>query len=106
MSPGRKSKSGPSQRLKTLKNSSLSSSANAQSFLWTLKHPALALPALDSLPDETLHWLFHSMTSAQRREAIGQLRRLNDHAGSLYVRCLRINQSARFSKMASMTSPS
>src|SRR6266852_416820 len=104
----RQSKFGQNPRLKTSKPSSTSSLDLdvALSFLSILKQLAPGLPALDSLPDQTLHSLFHSMTSAQSREAIGLLRSLNDNAGSLFVRCLRIAQSRSSSRMGCMTSPS
>src|SRR5216683_3994815 len=106
MSPAPRLKSGPSQRLKTSLASSKTMSAAVNYFLSTSKQVAQESHALDSLPDQTLHLLFRSMTSEQRVEAIGLMRSLNDSAGSLYVRCLRIRRYANSSKMDCMISPS
>src|SRR5229473_2810989 len=106
MSPAHQLKSRPSRRLKTSLASSKTMSAAVNCFLSTSKRAAQESLALDSLPDQTLHLLFHSMTIAQRVEAIGLLRSLNDSAGSLYVRCLRIRRYANSSRMDCMISPS
>src|SRR5229473_1175056 len=98
MSNARQLKSGQSRRLRTLDGSSEITVAHAHSFLSILKRAAPALHALDSLPDETLHLLFHSMTKGERGEAIGILRSLNDNAGSLFVRSLRLRRYANCSK--------
>ncbi len=103
MSGARSAKSGLNRTLKISKGSSENISQVVQSFRSILKQAARKLPVLDSLQDQTLHLLFQSMTPAQRQEAIGQLRALNDSVGSLYVRCLRIEGSRRSSRTGSMT---
>src|SRR5258707_174655 len=80
--------------------------AAVKSFLSILKRLDRRLHVLALHPEPTLRLLFQSMTSVQRRVAIGYLRRLNDSVGSLYVACLRINQSPRSSRMDFTTSPS
>src|SRR5258707_5475247 len=99
MSDARSAKYGPSRSLRISKGLSKITLRFAQSFQSTLKQAAPRLRALDSLHDQTLRSLFQSMTSAQRQEAIGQLRQLNNSVGALYVRSLRINQSLRSSRM-------
>src|SRR6266567_23122 len=106
MSGARSAKSGLNRTLKTSKGSSKNISQVAQSFRSILKQAARKLPVLDSLQDQTLRLLFQSMTLAQRQEAIGQLRLLNDSVGSLYVRCLRIEGSPKSSKTDFTTLPS
>src|SRR6266705_3756350 len=100
MAGAQSAKSGLNRTLKISKGSSENISQVVQSFRSILKQAARRLPALDSLQDQTLQSLFQSMTPAQRQEAIGQLRALNDSVGSLYVRCLRIEGSLRFSRTA------
>src|SRR6266704_4203459 len=103
MSGARSAKSGLNRTLKISKGSSVNISQVAQSFRSILKQAARRLPAWDSLQDQTLRSLFQSMTPAQRREVIGQLRQLNDSVGSLFVRCLRIERSPRSSRTDFMT---
>src|SRR5882672_12193228 len=85
-------------------SSSGGTSAAARYFRSILKQAGIKLRALDLLPDQTLLWLFRSMTLEQRQVAIGQLRKLNDHVGDLFVRCLRIQKYLNSSKTACMTS--
>ena len=79
-------------------SSSGGTSAAARYFRSILKQAARRLQELDSHPDRILLSWFRSMTPEQRAGAIGRLQKLNDHVGSLYVRCLRINQSLSYSK--------
>src|SRR5882762_3291001 len=106
MSAAPRSRSGRSQRLAKFVSSSDGSSAAVESFLSILKQAATKSHVLASPPDQTLHLLFRSMTTAQRKEAIGLLKKMNDDVGSLFVRCLRTHQSLSYSKTASTTSPS
>src|SRR5882724_3037752 len=99
-------RSGPSRPWPKYGSSSAGTSAAARYFRSILKQAAIRLHGLDSRPDRILLSLFQSMTPAQRGAAIGRLRKLNDHVGNLYVRCLRINQSLNSSKTDSMTSHS
>src|SRR5712664_3888020 len=96
--------SGRSRAWPTYASSSGGTSVAARFFRSILKQAETRLRGLALHPDRTLLSLFHSMTPAQRQVAIGRLQKLNDHVGSLYVRCLRINQSPSCSKMGSMTS--
>src|SRR5882724_1191448 len=98
-------RSGPSRPWPKYESSSAGTSVAARYFRSIVKQAARRLRELDSRPDRILLSLFQSMTPAQRGAAIGRLRKLNDHVGNLYVRCLRINQSLNSSKTACMTSP-
>ena len=104
MSRGLHVPSGQTRRSLRSASSGVGSSVDARSFRLILKQAASKLRALDLLPDQTLLWLFRSMTPAQRQVAIGQLRKLNDHVGDLFVRCLRIQKYLSSSKTACMTS--
>src|SRR5260370_16307913 len=75
-------------------------------FLSTLKRLDNKSRALASHPELTLQLLFQSMTRDERVEAIGHLSKMNDYVGSLYVECLRINQSGRSSRTDFMISHS
>src|SRR5882724_10537625 len=99
-------RSGPSRPWPKYGSSSAGTSVAARYFRSILKQAAIRLHGLDSHPDRILLSLFQSMTPAQRGAAIGRLRKLNDHVGNLYVRCLRINQSLSYSRTDSMTSHS
>src|SRR5882757_10886646 len=104
MSRGLHVPSGQTHRSLRSASSSVGSSVDARSFRLILKQALSKLRALDLLPDQTLLWLFRSMTPAQRQVAIGRLQKLNDHVGNLYVRCLRINQSISCSRTVFTTS--
>src|SRR5258707_15748604 len=97
-------RSGPSRPWPKYGSSSAGTSVAARYFRSILKQVAIRLHGLDSHPDRILLSLFQSMTPAQRGAAIGQLRKLNDHVGNLYVRCLRIHQCLNYSKTGSTTS--
>src|SRR6267154_3336453 len=99
-------RSGPNRPWPKYGSSSAGTSVGARYFRSILKQAEIRLHELDSHPDRILLSLFQSMTPVQRQAAIGRLRKLNDHVGNLYVRCLRINQSPSCSKMGCMTSPS
>src|SRR6266446_4430570 len=98
-------RSGPSRPWPKYGSSSAGTSVAARYFRSILKQAVIRLHGLDSHPDRILLSLFQSMTPAQRGAAIGRLRKLNDHVGNLYVRCLRINQSLSYSRTVSMTYP-
>src|SRR6266702_5336428 len=104
MSRGLHVPSGQTRRSLRSASSGVGTSVDARSFRLILKQAGIKLRALDLLPDQTLLWLFRSMTPEGRAVAIGRLRKLNDHVGNLYVRCLRINQSLSSSRMDFMTS--
>src|SRR5216684_5952481 len=106
MSRGLHVPSGQTRRSLRSASSGVGTSVDARSFRLILKQAASKLRALDLLPDQTLLWLFRSMTPEGRAVAIGRLQKLNDHVGDLYVRCLRINQSPSCSKTVSTTSHS
>src|SRR6266478_5198517 len=97
-------RSGPSRPWPKYGSSSAGTSVAARYFRSILKQAVIRLHALDSHPDRILLSLFQSMTPAQRGAAIGRLRKLNDHVGNLYVRCLRIQKYLSSSKTACMTS--
>src|SRR5258705_376655 len=97
-------RSGPNRPWPKYGSSSAGTSVGARYFRSILKQAAIRLRGLDSHPDRILLSLFQSMTSGQRQAAIGRLQKLNDHVGSLYVRCLRINQSLSYSKTECTTS--
>src|SRR6267142_5473060 len=98
-------RSGPSRPWPKYGSSSGGTSAAARYFRSILKQAVIRLRGLDSHPDRILLSLFQSMTLGQRGAAIGRLQKLNDHVGSLYVRCLRIQKYLSCSKTACMTSP-
>src|SRR6266478_2637782 len=98
-------RSGPSRPWPKYGSSSTGTSVGARSFRLILKQAEIRLHGLALHPDRILLSLFQSMTPAQRVGAIGRLRKLNDHVGNLYVRCLRIQKYLSCSKTASMTSP-
>src|SRR6267142_1184968 len=98
-------RSGPNRHWPKYASSSAGTSVAARYFRSILKQAETRLHGLDSHPDRILLSLFQSMTLGQRAVAIGQLQKLNDHVGSLYVRCLRIQKYLSCSKTACMTSP-
>src|SRR5712671_6670921 len=104
MSNAPRVRSGPSRPWPKYGSSSAGTSVAARYFRSILKQAETRLHALDSHPDRILLSLFQSMTPVQREAAIGQLQKLNDHVGSLYVRCLRISQSLNYSKTGCTTS--
>src|SRR5882724_933121 len=98
-------RSGPNRPWPKYGSSSAGTSVAARYFRSILKQAEIRLRGLALHPDRILLSLFQSMTPVQRQAAIGRLRKLNDHAGDLYVRCLRIQKYLNCSKTASMTSP-
>ena len=104
MSRGLHVPSGQTRRSLRSASSGIGSSVDARSFRLILKQAVSKLRALDLLTDQTLLWLFRSMTPEGRVVAIGRMQKLNDHVGNLYVRCLRINQSLSSFKMDCTTS--
>src|SRR5712664_70337 len=104
MSNAPSAQSGRSRAWPTYASSSGGTSVAARFFRSILKQAETRLRGLASHPDRTLLSLFRSMTPDQRRVAIGRLQKLNDHVGSLYVRCLRINQSISCSRTDSTIS--
>src|SRR6267154_884150 len=98
-------RSGPSRPWPKNASSSAGTSVGARYFRSILKQAEIRLHGLDLHPDRILLSLFQSMTPDQRVAAIGRLRKLNDHVGSLYVRSLRIQKYLSCSKTACMTSP-
>src|SRR5712671_904318 len=104
MSNAPRVRSGPSRPWPKYGSSSAGTSVAARYFRSILKQAEIRLRGLDSHPDRILLSLFQSMTLDQRQAAIGRLRKLNDHVGNLYVRCLRIQKYLSCSKTACMTS--
>src|SRR5882724_1259200 len=98
-------RSGPNRPWPKYGSSSAGTSVAARYFRSILKQAEIRLHGLALHPDRILLSLFQSMTPAQRGAAIGRLRKLNDHVGSLYVRSLRIQKYLSCSKTACMTSP-
>ena len=98
-------RSGPNRPWPKYGSSSAGTSVAARYFRSILKQAEIKLHGLALHPDRILLSLFQSMTPAHREAAIGRLRKLNDHVGDLYVRCLRIQKYLNSSKTASMTSP-
>src|SRR5258708_29972652 len=105
MYPARPVKSGSNRQSKISRSSSISTSTDVPFYLSILKRAASKLHALDSHLDETLRLLFRSLTPAKRADLIGNLQKLNNACGSLYVRSLRINKSRRCSKTDFTTLP-
>src|SRR6266581_8809591 len=106
MSRGLHVPSGQTRRSLRSASSGVGTSVDARSFRLILKQALSKLRALDLLPDQTLLWLFRSMTPGQRQVAIGRLQKLNDHVGNLLVRCFRIQKYLSCSKMDSTISHS
>ena len=104
MSRGLHVPSGQTRRSLRSASSGVDTSMDARSFRLILKQALSRSRGLDLLPDQTLLWLFRSMTPEGRAVAIGRLQKLNDHVGDLFVRCLRIQKYLSSSKTACMTS--
>ena len=78
MSRGLHVPSGQTRRSLRSASSGVGTSVDARSFRLILKQALSKLRALDLLPDQTLLWLFRSMTPVQRQVAIGRLQKLNE----------------------------